>query len=333
MLDPSPSTSERSIYFDAPIAIFHSYSTHQPQLPQIMPSTISDVDTQQNGEGASVVRQPTVAGPGNTTKINGGLASPSLLSDTAEEEPEAPRPLAHRQSSGWLPAEDVDEDPQLQQQQQPSGAAPKRSSTLLRKNNSISRRSNYSRRATSPSMAESVGHKSVFTNAEGRPVAGSTFINGAGVTGPNAMAQADPSLHERRATADGQLTVKQRKQIEKAEGEYHDCPSSHVYSLSAICIVKDGRRLTKVIKTEGKIEKQALQVAVKELGELQKFQENAVKVRIYLDLHLLLQTFTYTHYSESLKHTPRTAKRWPNSRRSKLNSWLCAPNLRPLKPK
>ena len=44
-------------------------------------------------------------------------------------------------------------------------------------------------------------------------------------------------------------------------------------------IVKDGRRLAKVIQKEAKVEKRALDAAVRELTELQKLQKYAVKVR------------------------------------------------------
>jgi hypothetical protein len=42
--------------------------------------------------------------------------------------------------------------------------------------------------------------------------------------------------------------------------------------------VKDTKSLTKVIKKESKIEKEALAVAIKELAELQRLQKAAVRV-------------------------------------------------------
>lgn len=42
--------------------------------------------------------------------------------------------------------------------------------------------------------------------------------------------------------------------------------------------VKEGKRLAKVIKSEAKSEKQALEVAIKELADLQRMQKNAIKV-------------------------------------------------------
>jgi hypothetical protein len=45
-----------------------------------------------------------------------------------------------------------------------------------------------------------------------------------------------------------------------------------------ILAVKEGKRLSKVLKQEGKAEKQAIEIAIKELGELQYAQKKAIKV-------------------------------------------------------
>ncbi len=45
-----------------------------------------------------------------------------------------------------------------------------------------------------------------------------------------------------------------------------------------IALAKDSKRLSKIIKTEGKVEKQALGVAIRELSELQTVQKAAIKV-------------------------------------------------------
>ena len=42
--------------------------------------------------------------------------------------------------------------------------------------------------------------------------------------------------------------------------------------------MKEGRQLSKVIKKEGKIEKEAVAVVIKELSELQEIHKAAVKV-------------------------------------------------------
>ncbi|KAJ7261825.1 hypothetical protein B0H12DRAFT_1272559 [Mycena haematopus] len=106
--------------------------------------------------------------------------------------------------------------------------------------------------------APSLSKHSVFTNADGNTIAGSTFINGAGTTGPNATAQHNDNLHQRGASADAVLNAEQQAKIAKNGA-------------------KGSRQLAKIIKTEAKVEKKALNVALKELAELQKIQKTAVK--------------------------------------------------------
>jgi hypothetical protein len=45
-----------------------------------------------------------------------------------------------------------------------------------------------------------------------------------------------------------------------------------------VVVAKEARRLSKIVKAEGKVEKKALSVAINELGELQDLQKKAVKV-------------------------------------------------------
>ncbi|KAJ6531937.1 hypothetical protein B0H19DRAFT_966457 [Mycena capillaripes] len=113
-------------------------------------------------------------------------------------------------------------------------------------------------RAASLGYAPSLSRPSVFTNADGQTIAGSTFINGAGTTGPNATAEHNESLHQRAASADAALSEEQKARIAKNG-------------------VKGNKQLAKIIKNEAKIEKKALNVALKELNELQKIQKTAVK--------------------------------------------------------
>ncbi|KAJ7707554.1 hypothetical protein B0H17DRAFT_1192033 [Mycena rosella] len=113
-------------------------------------------------------------------------------------------------------------------------------------------------RAASLGYAPSVSKRSVFTNNDGETIGGSTFINGAGTTGPNATAERNESLHQRAASADAALSEQQKARIAKNGA-------------------KGNKQLAKIIQTEAKVEKKALNVAVKELGELQKIQKTAVK--------------------------------------------------------
>ncbi|KAF9000676.1 hypothetical protein BDQ17DRAFT_661051 [Cyathus striatus] len=108
------------------------------------------------------------------------------------------------------------------------------------------------------SLIRAASKRSTFINNEGRPVAGSTFINGVGTTGSNATTEHDGSLHNRSVSAETSLTPKQKSKIVKRE-------------------TKDNKELSKIIKKEGKVEKQALSLAMKELADMQRFQDAAVK--------------------------------------------------------
>ncbi|KAF7321684.1 DNA binding protein Ncp1 [Mycena kentingensis (nom. inval.)] len=106
--------------------------------------------------------------------------------------------------------------------------------------------------------AASLAQRSIFSNADGQSVSGSTFINGAGTTGPHAVAEHGESLHFRAASANATLSEEQRARIAKTES-------------------KSNKQIAKVVKAEAKLEKKALDVAVNELAILQKMQKTAVK--------------------------------------------------------
>jgi hypothetical protein len=118
--------------------------------------------------------------------------------------------------------------------------------------------------------------RSMFTNAGGQAVNGSTFIAGAATTGPNSTAEADGNLHRRAASADASLTPKQRSKIEKSEGTSFSSRNDVIWI--NITTAKDSKRLSKIIKEEAKAEKKALSVALTELAEIQKLQKQAIKV-------------------------------------------------------
>ena len=75
------------------------------------------------------------------------------------------------------------------------------------------------------------------------------------------------------------------------------------------CAVKEGKKVAKIIKEEGKAEKQALDEAVKELADLQKLQKSALKVRLDPEISTVFELLTtlqeesktYTAYSKALK--------------------------------
>lgn len=206
--------SDKSTYFDAPIAHFNmSTPAHDLDQPIARPNGSEPV--------AVLAREPTVVGTGvspNASPKEAQAATRDTAAD-AQDADDAEKVHIHPNGSqGWLPAADDD------------GAASQspRFGSLLRKNGSVHSRAATNGAAGSSSRAaslhragsiggQSTGRRSIFTNSEGKAVAGSTFISGAGTTGPNASAEPDESLLNRSATANGTLTPKQRSKIAKSE--------------------------------------------------------------------------------------------------------------------
>ncbi|KAJ3865299.1 hypothetical protein EV359DRAFT_72506 [Lentinula novae-zelandiae] len=198
-------------------------------------------------KASNLNREPTVAGGG--TRIAPGIVdnSNNELADESEHHDITAHPNG---SEGWLPATDL--PPPSDRATSPSSQPPRSGSVLKkRRPGSIANRSTRSVESTR-------SRRTMLTNADGKPVNGSAFINGAGATGPSATATADDSLHQRMQSADDALTGKQKKKIGKVE-------------------VKQSQRLSKVIKSESKVEKQSMDIAIQELGELQKVQKSLVK--------------------------------------------------------
>ncbi|KAH8994985.1 hypothetical protein EDB92DRAFT_251924 [Lactarius akahatsu] len=86
---------------------------------------------------------------------------------------------------------------------------------------------------------------------------GSAFANGAATT-TNDPPDVDPSLQARAASAEGELKPRDKAAISKEEKGV-------------------GRKLSKIIRSEAKAEKAALDVALGELAEIQKLQKASVK--------------------------------------------------------
>ncbi|KAG5649666.1 hypothetical protein H0H81_002581 [Sphagnurus paluster] len=143
-------------------------------------------------------------------------------------------PIVHRPDSslGWLPATDT--PPETEGPKSPS---PTQDELPLRR---------------------SASRRSMFTNTEGQPIDGSTFIGGAATTGPSSTVHPNQELKSRAAIADASLTSKERSRIAKSEAQ-------------------DSKRLSKIIREEGRAEKEALKVAIQDLAVCQKVQAAAVK--------------------------------------------------------
>ncbi|KAI0661743.1 hypothetical protein C8Q70DRAFT_910838 [Cubamyces menziesii] len=87
---------------------------------------------------------------------------------------------------------------------------------------------------------------------------GGSFASGAGTVGPASSAMLDESFDERSRTAEMSMSEKQKMKLTKTQ-------------------LKEGKKVVKIIKAEGKAEKKALDEAVKELADIQKLQKTAVK--------------------------------------------------------
>ncbi|KAL0953266.1 hypothetical protein HGRIS_004516 [Hohenbuehelia grisea] len=247
--DPPPTA--KSEYFDAYAYFFHEMLDEAPAPP---PKPTSDSPLVESfdspkEEGAVVINVDPPADP----------PADNTIPDTNEDEPIA-KP---EKSSDWVPAAEHStlsarghsRVGSLQNWQLPSAPA----SLRIHDTRALSRAGSVGASTMARSIGgSSIGRRSLFTNREGAPVTGSTFINGAGTVGPDATPEIDESIHLRVASADAALTPKQQSKILKGERD-------------------NSKRLNKIIKEEGKVEKQALTVAISELAGLQKVQKAAVK--------------------------------------------------------
>ncbi len=131
-----------------------------------------------------------------------------------DEQPTTGKPIHPNGSEGWLPAADLLDEP----------VSPTHTGPILRPpsidSSTSSAPKNTLNRGASVNRTASVSKRSVFTNADGNPIAGSAFIGGAAMTGPNAKAEPDESLHHRAASADALLSEKQQAKIQKIEGVF-----------------------------------------------------------------------------------------------------------------
>ncbi|TFK48061.1 hypothetical protein OE88DRAFT_1635269 [Heliocybe sulcata] len=84
------------------------------------------------------------------------------------------------------------------------------------------------------------------------------FSTGPGTIGPAISPEPDLRMSLRERTAESVLTPRQKSKITKEE-------------------LKEGKRLSKIIQTEQKAERQALELTMKELAELTKLQKQAMK--------------------------------------------------------
>lgn len=163
-------------------------------------------------------------------------------------------------SEGWLPTEDV--VPQQMPEPRHKRAA-SISSARIKDNDNLDATiaANAETASVTPRRAVSIGRagsRRIGATADTRPVPGSAFEGGAGATGPKATAEEDLAMTARSQEAQANLSRKQKSKIEKIEA-------------------KNDKRLSKIIRNEGKAEKAALAIAINELNSLQKVQKNTIK--------------------------------------------------------
>ncbi|KAL5525670.1 hypothetical protein ACEPAG_7006 [Sanghuangporus baumii] len=112
--------------------------------------------------------------------------------------------------------------------------------------------------ALPPRTTEQADRKDSQYSSEERPHASGAFAKGAGVTGPDAIPDEVDGQHQRTVTAESQISEGAKNKITKYEG-------------------KDAKRLMKVIKAEGKAQKNNLSASLKELSKMQSVQKHASK--------------------------------------------------------
>jgi hypothetical protein len=189
-MNATPS-SEKSVYFDAPVT-----HAHMPDAP-----------TTEGVPAAPLTQSPTIDAPVAKTPVLAANAptvlaqeNPASESTPASDPPSSPVPQTDAERAEARDVVDPNDIPE-----------PKTSPT-----STIS--PGHHGRAASLGYAPSLTRPSVFTNADGQTIAGSTFINGAGTTGPNATAEHNESLHQRAASADAVLSGEQKAMIAKNGG-------------------------------------------------------------------------------------------------------------------
>ncbi|KAF7965389.1 hypothetical protein HWV62_44071 [Athelia sp. TMB] len=116
------------------------------------------------------------------------------------------------------------------------------------------------------SASASLGHKQE----------GSTFANGASVTDPNAAVsvEEEAAQHQRTATAESGLSDKVNSWLSKA-GVSPFCFLCMIHLV--VRTLKENKRLSKIVRAEGKAEAAAPKTAITELSQLQAQQTLATK--------------------------------------------------------
>ena len=113
---------------------------------------------------------------------------------------------------------------------------------------------------TDPSIAGATTVGAVGLRRRQTSLMQGSFASGPGMVGPASTPVLDDAFRARSRSADLGLSERQRVKLSKSQ-------------------IREGKKVAKIIKAEGKAEQKAIEEAVRELGDLQKLQKAAVKVR------------------------------------------------------
>ncbi|KAJ8486779.1 hypothetical protein ONZ51_g4618 [Trametes cubensis] len=290
--------SEQSVYFDAPIAVWSNKSSdgtprllpdaaddHATTLPGAFEPDHSESDNATKRLSVGTPRDPAVREHPLEAEEDKALSRFTEDIEGATKSPDSKS--AHRRAtsatdSGYGSASGMEPIPVVWTES-PSQEAHHRGQVLQRSLDDededgdyrSARRDSPFKRASSLRSFRSMGHRASIggTDTDDRgsvktspslirrrriSLTGGSFASGAGTVGPASSAMLDESFDERSRTAEMSMSEKQKMKLTKTQ-------------------LKEGKKVVKIIKAEGKAEKKALDEAVKELADIQKLQKTAVK--------------------------------------------------------
>lgn len=286
----SRTRSEDSVYFDAPIMHFFTEKDSGNSSLTLASSPSTNTDSPLNATNTDVSKKPSItftrsaAGNGQEANdsehnndcgsqsdkprngyqltdpgpVSGHNGSASNVSQTGGDDDTKPIPVV------WSPTSQGSQRRLTKQ----NGDSPAKRAQSLR-----------SLRPVADQDGTSIGTGVSTYRRRRLSLGGGNFTTGAGTVGPAAMADlGGETFQARSAEADAVLTRGQKSRIDKNSCECGRCDLVDLEMLNE-CAVKDGKRVAKVVKEEGKAEKKALEAAIRELADIQRLQKDAIKVR------------------------------------------------------
>jgi len=201
---PDTPHSTKSIYFDAPLAHFSDDPGGNMTTPADHPVTKPEANVAQN---SSVANTSTFHDNAGGAAAKAGALSNGNIADEKDAPEYAPPGPDDKLSRSYLP---VDSKPLARSPRQAADAATE--APLPELSAGTTSQSEVVRSPTSVSIRSGGGH---------RRGEGSTFANGAAVTGPNSHPEVDESVHDRAAAAETALPAKTKSKLSKAERELY----------------------------------------------------------------------------------------------------------------